>query len=55
MFGQPIFSRSADCLAEDPVCCEPVSGPKFPLTGKFTGNFAGSSGLECGLPRKILG
>ena len=26
-------------LAEDAVSCEPVSGQKFPLTGKFTGNF----------------
>ena len=30
-----------DCLAEDAVCREPISGPKFPLTGKNTGNFDG--------------
>ena len=26
-------------MAEDAVTCEPVSGSKFPLTGKNTGNF----------------
>lgn len=29
--------------------------PKFPLTGKNTGNFAASSALECSLPRKNSG
>lgn len=28
---------AADCLAVVPVTSEPVSGPKFPLTGKNTG------------------
>jgi hypothetical protein len=27
-------------LAEDAVSCEPVSAGKFPITGKFIGNFA---------------
>ena len=34
----------ADCLAEDAVTIEPVSGPKFPTTGKNTGNLEPVSG-----------
>jgi hypothetical protein len=35
----------ADCLAEDAVISEPVSGLKFPLTGKFAGNLVRRPGL----------
>ena len=33
-------------MAEDAVSCELVSGQKFPLTGKNTGNFTPVNGAE---------
>src|SRR5262249_254759 len=39
-------SQRPDCVADDPVSCEPVSAPNSLLTGKLTGNFG-----ESGPPR----
>ena len=35
----PSFARETDCLPEEAVRCEPVSGANSLLTGKLTGNF----------------
>ena len=42
--GAVRIENRKDILAVDAVTCEPVSGSKFPLTGKNTGNFAPPSG-----------